>query len=217
MRLSVATLSNTGMGEGSTSRRRQPALCAIERASSCRIRTHPLWTKLRRPLCHVRDARFAHGKGAVWGAVTRTSARRPDQRPERHRLGRRLRSCSLQEPQIERREHQDNPDVYHQALPEPMPEDQDVHADHDGYQREHVKHDACLPSHRSTLLLEDRVAATDHAAGRQRCRAFHTQRHRRNSSRPPANRRCRKLHRPRVRRLRSRLMANAAGAAGLRT
>src|ERR1035437_10604245 len=62
------------------------------------------------------------------------------------------RSCSLQEPQIERREHQDNPDVYHQALPEPMPEEQDVHADHDGYQREHVKHDGCLSSHRSFLL-----------------------------------------------------------------
>ena len=82
------------------------------------------------------------------------------------------RSCSLQEPQIERREHQDNPDVYHQALPEPMPEEQDVHADHDGYQREHVKHDACLPSHRSTLLLEDGVAATDNAAGRQRVGRF---------------------------------------------
>jgi hypothetical protein len=82
------------------------------------------------------------------------------------------RSCSLQEPQIERREHQDNPDVYHQALPEPMPEDQDVHADHDGYQREHVKHDACLPSHRSTLLLEDRVAAMDDAAGRQHVERF---------------------------------------------
>src|ERR1035438_194671 len=39
-----------------------------------------------------------------------------------------------------------------------MPEEQDVHADHDGYHREHVKHDACLPSHRSTLLLEDRAA-----------------------------------------------------------
>jgi hypothetical protein len=34
-----------------------------------------------------------------------------------------------------------------------MPEEQDVHAGHDGYQREHVKHDACLPSHRSTLPL----------------------------------------------------------------
>jgi len=49
-----------------------------------------------------------------------------------------------------------------------MPEEQDVHADHDGYEREHVKHDACLPSHRSTLLLDDRVAATsqreDHLA-----------------------------------------------------
>src|SRR5664279_3274291 len=77
------------------------------------------------------------------------------------------RSCSLQEPQIERREHQDYPDVYHQALQEPMPEEQDVHADHDGYQREHVEHDACVPSHRSILLLEDCVAAIDDPAGRQ--------------------------------------------------
>jgi len=53
-----------------------------------------------------------------------------------------------------------------------MPEEQDVHADHDGYQREHVKHDACLPSHRSTLPLEDRVAATDDAAGRLRVGRF---------------------------------------------
>jgi hypothetical protein len=52
-----------------------------------------------------------------------------------------------------------------------MPEEQDVHADHDGYQREHEKHDACLPSDRSTLLLEDRVAAMDDAAGRQRVTA----------------------------------------------
>ncbi len=59
-----------------------------------------------------------------------------------------------------------------------MPEEQDVHADHDGYQREHVKHEACLPSHRSTLLLDDRVAATDDAAGRTACRALPTQRHR---------------------------------------
>ena len=33
-----------------------------------------------------------------------------------------------------------------------VPEEQDVHADHDGYQREHVKHDGCLSSHRFVLL-----------------------------------------------------------------
>src|SRR5207302_7548932 len=37
-------------------------------------------------------------------------------------------------------------------LPEVVPEEQDVHADHDGYQREHVYHDGCLPSHRFVLL-----------------------------------------------------------------
>jgi len=63
----------------------------------------------------------------------------------------RLRSCALQEPQTERQEYQDNSDVYHQPLPEVVPEEQDVHADHDGYQREHVKHDGYL-SHRFVLL-----------------------------------------------------------------
>jgi hypothetical protein len=58
----------------------------------------------------------------------------------------------FREPQIERREHQDNSDVHYQPLPEPVPEEQDVHADHDGYQREHVKHDGCLSSHPSFLL-----------------------------------------------------------------
>jgi len=54
-------------------------------------------------------------------------------------------------PQIGRREHQGNSDVHYQPLPEPVPEEQDVHADHDGYQREHVKHDGCLfPSFLST-------------------------------------------------------------------
>ena len=61
-------------------------------------------------------------------------------------------SWTLQEPQTERREHQDDPDVYCQPLPELVPEEQDVHTDHDSYQREHVKYDGCLPSHRSCLL-----------------------------------------------------------------
>jgi hypothetical protein len=33
-----------------------------------------------------------------------------------------------------------------------VPEEQDIHADHDGYQREHVKHDGCRSSHRFVLL-----------------------------------------------------------------
>ena len=54
----------------------------------------------------------------------------------------------FQEPQIKRPEHQDDPNVHHQPLPEPVPEEQDVHADHDGYQRKHVEHDDdCLSSH----------------------------------------------------------------------
>jgi len=61
-------------------------------------------------------------------------------------------SWPLQEPQTERREYQNNSDVHYQPLPQMVPEEQDVHADHDGYQREHVKHDGCLSSHRFVLL-----------------------------------------------------------------
>jgi hypothetical protein len=61
-------------------------------------------------------------------------------------------SWALQEPQTERREDQDNPDVCYQPFPEVVPEEQDVHADHDGYQRKHVKRDGCLSSHRFVLL-----------------------------------------------------------------
>src|ERR1035438_3540457 len=67
-------------------------------------------------------------------------------------------SWTLQEPQIERREHQDDSDVHHQPLPEPVPEEQDVHPAHDGYQREHVKHDGCLSAHSSFLLLRPRAS-----------------------------------------------------------
>ena len=45
----------------------------------------------------------------------------------------------LQEPEIERPEHQDDPDVGHQPRPEVVPEEQDVHANHDDYHREHIK------------------------------------------------------------------------------
>ena len=85
-----------------------------------------------------------------------------------------LRSCALQEPQTERQEYQDNPDVYDQALPELVPEEQDVHADHDGYQREYVKHDGYL-SHCFVLptlvilasaLIETDQSRRDHYARR---------------------------------------------------
>src|SRR5580693_6508245 len=41
------------------------------------------------------------------------------------------RSWTLQEPEIERRKYQDNTDVHQQPSPELVPEEQDVHADHD--------------------------------------------------------------------------------------
>ena len=58
----------------------------------------------------------------------------------------------LQEPEVERHEDQDNTDVYRQALPEVVPEEQDVHADHDAYKRKYIKNGCCLSSHRIVLL-----------------------------------------------------------------
>ena len=63
-----------------------------------------------------------------------------------------LNGLLLQEPQIERPEHENDYDVHYQPLPEPVPEEQEVHADHDDYQRQHVKHDGCQISHPSLLL-----------------------------------------------------------------
>jgi len=63
-----------------------------------------------------------------------------------------LRRLRFKERQIERREHQDNSDVHHQPRPELVPEEQDVHADHNAYQREHVKYDGSLSAHLSFLL-----------------------------------------------------------------
>ena len=73
-------------------------------------------------------------------------------RPHKLRGNAMLNGLLLQEPQIERPEHENDYDVHYQPLPEPVPEEQDVHADHDDYQREHVKHDGCQisPSSLST-------------------------------------------------------------------
>jgi len=38
----------------------------------------------------------------------------------------------MQEPEVERYEHQDKPNVGRQPLPEVVSEDQDVHPDYDG-------------------------------------------------------------------------------------
>ena len=82
--------------------------------------------------------------GLTEGASDHTKANRP--------AVRRLRSWTLQEPQIDRRKYQNNSDVNDQPSPEVVPEEQDVHADHDGYHREHVKRDGHPVSHRFILV-----------------------------------------------------------------
>src|SRR5215471_8980825 len=111
--------------------------------------------------------RYREGSRTLWARPTPMipgTARRRKPGPSRRVTGRacadnqlraghvRLPSWTLQEPPIKRREYQDDSDVYEQSLPEVVPEEQDVHADHDGYQPEHVKHGDCRPSHRFVLL-----------------------------------------------------------------
>jgi len=61
----------------------------------------------------------------------------------------------LHEPQIERCKHQDNADVYRQPSPDAILEEQDVDADHNGYQREYVKHDGWRRSHNRKMAGGD--------------------------------------------------------------
>jgi hypothetical protein len=62
---------------------------------------------------------------------------------------------SSEDQETERREPQNYPDVGYQPLREVVPEEQDVRADHDGYEREHVQHNACLSCH--GVVLHDGV------------------------------------------------------------
>jgi hypothetical protein len=57
----------------------------------------------------------------------------------------------VQEPEVKRPEHEDNPDVYCEPLPELVPEEQDVHGDHDGDHRQHIEHDGWRSSHGHTM------------------------------------------------------------------
>jgi hypothetical protein len=50
----------------------------------------------------------------------------------------RPRSRTLEEPQIETGKYQNNSDIHCQPCPELVPEEQNIHANHNGYQREHV-------------------------------------------------------------------------------
>jgi hypothetical protein len=65
------------------------------------------------------------------------------------------RSWTFQKSPVEGCEQQDDSDVGHQPLPESVPEKQNVHGVHHGYQHKHAKHEGCLSSHASVLLQPD--------------------------------------------------------------
>src|SRR5262249_39338853 len=70
-------------------------------------------------------------------------------------------SWVVQEPEVERREDQDDADVRRQPLPGVLPEEQEVHGHHDGDHREPVQQPDRPSSHRSFLLP---VSGCDKAA-----------------------------------------------------
>ena len=66
----------------------------------------------------------------------------------------RARLCVVQEPEVERREDQDNANVGCKAFPDMASEEQDIHGDDDTYHRNRVQHAGCRPSHRASLAAE---------------------------------------------------------------
>ena len=59
----------------------------------------------------------------------------------------RPRSWASQESQVERREHQDDSNIHHQAFPESVFKEREIYTDYDGCHRQHVKHDSYLSAH----------------------------------------------------------------------
>jgi hypothetical protein len=67
------------------------------------------------------------------------------------------RSGTLQESHVESPKYQHYCDVYDQPNPEVVSQEQDVHADDDDYERDHVKHNGQVLSHallRITLIRD---------------------------------------------------------------
>ncbi len=86
------------------------------------------------------------GHSHTLGALASMRQRRLSRRRQR------LCSWTLREHEVDGREDQHDPDVHYQPRPELVPEEYDIHADHDSDQRKDVKRDACLASHQFLLL-----------------------------------------------------------------
>jgi hypothetical protein len=52
-----------------------------------------------------------------------------------------MKSWTAEEPQVEGRKYQDNPDIHYQAFPEKVSEEHEINADNNGYHRDHEKSD----------------------------------------------------------------------------
>jgi hypothetical protein len=72
----------------------------------------------------------------------------------------RLRPATLEKPQVEHHKYRDNSDVCYQPFPQVVFKEQDVHADNNGDQCQHVKQDGSTSSHRLVLLRENESSNT---------------------------------------------------------
>jgi hypothetical protein len=61
-------------------------------------------------------------------------------------------SLMLHQSQVERCKNQDDSYIRHQPFPEPIPEEQEIHTDHDGCQQHYIKYDRCISRHFSHQL-----------------------------------------------------------------
>lgn len=76
-------------------------------------------------------------------------------------------TSAVQEAPVERSEYKDNPDVGNQPRPELVPEEQNVHADHDNYQRDHQHCDGCSSAHGLVLPLPPSPGQGQPGSGRR--------------------------------------------------
>jgi hypothetical protein len=56
-------------------------------------------------------------------------------------------SSTLQESEVESREHQDDSNIHCQPFPESVSEEHKIYTDYDGHHHHHVKHDSYLSAH----------------------------------------------------------------------
>jgi len=141
--------SQTGANEGTYTGMSLGAITAIDAGSKRQPSSSSGWVQRIGPAkASIAFAIFASTTTRNRSSSSADSWGSGDNAKTNARRDRRL--AAMQEPEVERHEHQDDADVGRQPLPEVVSEDVDVHPDHDRCHREDVQRN-CQPSHRSML------------------------------------------------------------------